>query len=79
MSDPVELDATLSGDSPVMNETSNVMPTNPTVEMVKEWDNDQLLKWIQQKRPKLLQVLAEEIAGGVKQGKLLSFIPSSKH
>jgi hypothetical protein len=23
--------------------------------MVKEWDNDQLLKWIQQKRPKLLR------------------------
>jgi hypothetical protein len=31
------------------------MPTNPTVEMVKEWDNDQLLEWIQEKRPKLLQ------------------------
>jgi hypothetical protein len=46
MSDPVELDVTLSGDSPVMNETSNVMPINPIVEMVKEWDNDQLLKWI---------------------------------
>ena len=41
MLDPVELDATL--------------PTNPTVEVVKEWDNDQLVKWIQQKRPKLLQ------------------------
>ena len=41
---------------PTLNETSNVMPTNPTVEMVKEWDNDQLLKWIQQKRPKLLRV-----------------------
>jgi len=118
MSDHVELDATL-------NEMSNVMPTNPTVEMVKEWDNDQLLKWIQQKRPKLLRVgdnlekfkaaqisgmvflmpatnmeffekkchlpvgpsaelaeLAREIAKGettIKQGKLLSFIPYSKH
>jgi hypothetical protein len=107
--------------------------------MVKEWDNDQLLKWIQQKRPKLLQDvedienfkaaqipgdvfltlagdaqffkkechlpigpsegladLASEIGEGVKQqfsstkggrrvcgapkqGKLLSFIPYSKH
>ena len=26
------------------------------MEEVKEWDNDELLKWIQQKRPKLLQV-----------------------
>jgi len=45
---------TLSGDSPVMNGTSNVMGEHPTMEEVKEWDKDELLKWIQQKRPKLL-------------------------
>ena len=120
MSDPMKLDVTLSGDSPVMNGTSNVMGEHPTMEEVKEWDKDELLKWIQQKRPKLLTdddvekfkrakisgrffltlaskmdffksechlpvgpsgelaYLAREI-GGVKQGKLLSFIPYSKH
>ena len=97
------------------------MGEHPTMEEVKEWDKDELLKWIQQKRPKLLTddddvekfkaakisgkgflklagdedsfekrchlpfgvsidlaELAREI-GGVKQGKLLSFIPYSKH
>ena len=104
-------------DSPVMNKTPN-----PTMEEVKEWDNDQLLNWIQEVQPKLLRgqnienfkaaeipgdvflrkagdvlffenkchlpvgpseqlaYLAEEIAGAaIKQGKLLSFIPYSKH
>ena len=123
MSDPMKLDVTLSGDSPVMNGTSNVMGEHPILEEVKEWDKDELLKWIQQKRPKLLTddddvekfkaakipgdvflrkagdvlffenkchlpvgpseqlaYLAEEIVGAViKQGKLLSFIPYSKH
>ncbi|KAN0080596.1 hypothetical protein V8E54_003800 [Elaphomyces granulatus] len=32
---------------------SNVMAT---MEKVKEWDDDQLLDWIQEKRPKLLRV-----------------------
>ena len=27
----------------------------PTIEEIKEWDVDELLKWIQQKRPKLLK------------------------
>ena len=27
----------------------------PTIEEVKEWDEDELLEWIRQKRPKLLQ------------------------
>jgi len=27
----------------------------PTIEEVKEWDEDELLKWIQQKRPRLLK------------------------
>ena len=100
-------------DSPVMNKTPN-----PTV---KECDNDQLLNWIQEVRPKLLRgqnienFKAAEISGDVfltlagdvdsfksqcnlpfgpskglanlaeemnavnKQGKLLSFIPYSKH
>jgi len=39
-----------SDDSLVMNK----MP-NPTMEEVKEWDNDQLLNWIQEVRPKLLR------------------------
>jgi hypothetical protein len=37
-------DAILSRDS--MNETLIVMPTHPTMEEVKEWNNDQLLRWI---------------------------------
>ena len=37
-----------------MNETSNVISEHPTIEEVKEWDKDELLKWIQQERPKLL-------------------------
>ena len=103
-------------DSPVMNKTPN-----PTMEEVKEWDNDQLLNWIQEFRPKLLRGqnienfkaaeisgrlflkkagdvqyfknechlpvgpsedladLAEEMNAVNKQGKLLSFIPYSKH
>ena len=103
-------------DSPVMNKTPN-----PTMEEVKEWDNDQLLNWIQEVRPKLLRGknienfkaaeisgevfltlagdvdffrsqcnlppgpskglanLAEEMNAVNKQGKLLSFIPYSKH
>jgi hypothetical protein len=36
----------LTSDSPVMNETLNVMATT---KKVKEWDNDQLLHWIQEK------------------------------
>jgi hypothetical protein len=122
MSDPMKLDVTLSGDSPVMNGTSNVMGEHPIMEEVKELDKDELLKWIQQKRPKLLTDdddvekfkaakisgnlfldlagdlqsfknechlpfgpskelanLASEIKGEVKEGKLLSFIPYSKH
>ncbi|KAN0069950.1 hypothetical protein V8E54_012256 [Elaphomyces granulatus] len=39
----------LCDDSPVMNKTPN-----PTMEEVKEWNKDKLLKWIQQERPKLL-------------------------
>jgi hypothetical protein len=35
-----------------MNKMSNVMATMK----VKEWDDDQLLDWIQEKRPKLLRV-----------------------
>jgi hypothetical protein len=119
MSDPMKLDVTLSGDSPVMNGTSSVMGEHPIMEEVKEWDKDELLKWIQQKRPKLLtddddveKFKAAKIPGDVflmlagdvdsferkcllpfgpsrglaelakelgKQGKLLSFIPYSKH
>jgi hypothetical protein len=52
MSDPMKLDATLSGDSPVMNET---LPTQPTVEEMKTWEKNEVLQWIQQRRPKLLQ------------------------
>ena len=29
--------------------------TKPTIEEIKEWDEDELLKWIQQKRPGLLR------------------------
>jgi hypothetical protein len=29
--------------------------TKPTIEEIKEWDEDDLLEWIQQKRPKLLK------------------------
>ena len=106
----------LCDDSPVMNKTPN-----PTMEEVKEWNKDKLLKWIQQERPKLLDDddvekfeaakisgdvfltlagdvgffrsqcnlppgpskglanLAEEMNVVNKQGKLLSFIPYSKH
>jgi hypothetical protein len=41
MSDPVELDATLSGDSPV----------NPTV----KWNRRRVLEWIQEREPEVLE------------------------
>ncbi|KAN0070583.1 hypothetical protein V8E54_011452 [Elaphomyces granulatus] len=52
---PVSVDNNTPHRTATLSETSNVMPTNPTVEVVKEWDDDQLVKWIQQKRPKLLK------------------------
>jgi len=36
-------------------QASHIMPTKPTVEETKEWDDDELLRWIHQKRPKLLE------------------------
>ena len=45
------------------------MPSNSTVQQMKDWDEDELLRWIQQKKPKLLsgdnleKFIAAEIAG----------------
>jgi hypothetical protein len=30
------------------------MPSNPTVQQMKDWNKDELLQWIQQKKPQLL-------------------------
>jgi hypothetical protein len=45
------------------------MPSNPTVQQMKSWNEDKLLWWIQQKRPNLLRdnnlekFVAAEIVG----------------
>jgi hypothetical protein len=45
------------------------MPSNPTVEQMKDWDTDELLQWIQKKKPNLLssrnleRFIAAEILG----------------
>jgi hypothetical protein len=47
------------------------IPSNPTVQQMKDWDQDELLQWIQQKKPKLLsgenleKFIAAEILGEV--------------
>src|SRR2546421_1939612 len=46
----------------------------PKIEEIKEWNEDELLKWIQQKRPGLLRKIAVRETAG-RKSKLLSFIP----
>ena len=43
------------------------IPSNPTVQQMKDWDQDNLLQWIQQKKPNLLsgENLGKFVAAGI--------------
>jgi hypothetical protein len=44
------------------------IPLNPTVQQMKDGDKDELLRWIQRKRPNLLSGDDPELLAGVSEG-----------
>jgi hypothetical protein len=58
-------------DSFLEHNSKQASQAEPTIEVIKNWDADELLEWIQQNRPKLLKgdklekFKAEDISGDV--------------